>query len=354
MKRSFLSGLFGLVLAAFITSCSQVPGLPFQPPESKKANLFRGSYHVHSKFSHDSKAPLHLIAKSAKKAGLDFVVVMDHNNINAKRNYRHLPEDPLLLFGVEVSTWNDGHLGVIQVDERPPDVESTQEMIDWVHERGGFTVLAHPFSKLKPWTNWNLKGIDGIELFCLSDLFYEDTVRFILKGVFFPSSLFLKSTLKLSPEAFAWWDDQLSQGLKVTGFAATDAHLKWRLDHFYVENFLLPFQAVTLYVESKELNDREIIQGLAHGKSFFAFEIFGLAQDFEFTATANQLSATLNVRIPKEADIRLIHNRNIVARKTGKALEYAAPESGYYRVEVYLNKKPWIFSNPIYLEESVG
>jgi hypothetical protein len=58
--------------------------------------------------------------------------------------------------------------------------------------------------------------------------------------------------------------------------------------------------------------------------------------------------------------VRLYRNGVLVASARGGRLEYEATEPGAYRVEVFLYRrrlgnlcfgaKPWIFSNPIYLQ----
>ena len=115
--------LCAILLIGF-SSCSFVIQTPSVPsPKHAKANLFRGVFHVHSKFSHDSKAPLKLIIKTAQKAGLDFVVVTDHNNLNAVSSYQNMnrPDRPLLIFGDEISTWSDGHLIGLGIKTEPPE-----------------------------------------------------------------------------------------------------------------------------------------------------------------------------------------------------------------------------------------
>ena len=65
-----------LLFILSLSSCSFVNHTSAFPiPRQPKPNLFRGVFHVHSEYSHDSKASLNLITKTARKAGLDFVVI---------------------------------------------------------------------------------------------------------------------------------------------------------------------------------------------------------------------------------------------------------------------------------------
>src|SRR3989338_7790784 len=87
-----------LLFLALLSGCTFVIRTPaFRPPRDAKPNLFRGAFHVHTEYSHDSKASLELVIKTARKAGLDFVVVTDHNNLNAASAYQTMkePDRPL-------------------------------------------------------------------------------------------------------------------------------------------------------------------------------------------------------------------------------------------------------------------
>jgi len=56
----------------------------------------------------------------------------------------------------------------------------------------------------------------------------------------------------------------------------------------------------------------------------------------------------LKILLPNQsADIKLIRNGEVLENKNASELEYHVTESGAYRVEVYLNENPWIFSNHI-------
>lgn len=354
------------VLLLTLSSCIFVNRAPTVPlNRDRKANVFRGVYHVHTEFSHDSKAPLELVIKTAEQAGLDFVVITDHNNMDAVRPYQKMnkPKRPLLIIGDEISTWHDGHLGTIGIQKEPPNVEHTQDTVGWIHEAGGYAIPAHPFSLRKPWTNWKIKNFDGVEIFSLSDIFYaEDPKMLLMKAFFLPPRAFLKSVLKTPEPALKLWDEQLRSGRHVAAFGSIDAHLKQLWHGFHVENYLLYFQAVTMYVFADEFKEEKLIEALGRGRSFIAFEVYGLAQDFSFLAAvgnqtygsgdsiAKTSSISLTIKTPEQADIRLIHNGQIIEQTTGTVLEYQASESGYYRVEVYLEGKLWIVSNPIYVE----
>ena len=119
-----------------------------------------------------------------------------------------------------------------------------------------------------------------------------------------------------------------------------------------------------MYALTNELKAEKIAEALGSGKSFIAFEVYGLAQDFSFSASDGnahydmgdsintQREISLTVKAPKESLIRLIHNGKTIEEKNGKLLERKVSEPGYYRAEVYMEGKLWIVSNPIYISRS--
>ncbi len=349
-----------------LSSCTFVIRTPAFPAKyHPKPNLFRGVFHVHTQYSHDSKAPLDLVIQTAQKAELDFVVVTDHNNLKAAKAYQtmHKPSHPLLIFGEEFSTWHDGHLTGIGIKMEPPDIGNSQEIIDIFHEQGGYAVIAHPLSRRKPWPNWKIENFDGIEIFCFSDIFYaQNPMKLLLKAIFLTPQAFLKSEVKNQEPGLKLWDEKLKSGRHIAAFGAADAHLKLKWHDFYPENYLLYFQAVTMYVLTNELKEEKITEALGHGKSFIAFEVYGLAQDFSFRASSedktygpgNSITAKsptlLTIKTPKESNIRLIYNGKVLQQSQGKILEQKISAPGYYRAEVYAEDKLWIVSNPIYVE----
>ena len=53
------------------------------------------------------------------------------------------------------------------------------------------------------------------------------------------------------------------------------------------------------------------------------------------------------IRVSRKATIRIIHDGHVVFKETAKKIKFPIKHKGKYRLEVYYNKMPWIFSNPI-------
>jgi predicted metal-dependent phosphoesterase TrpH len=103
--------------------------------------------HVHSQHSPDSLLTLDTIASRLADVGLNGFALTDHNTLDGHAELARLHDRfPQFVFvpGVEVSTL-EGHLLVYGVSIPPPSRMPVADTIEWVRDRGGVGVLAHPF-----------------------------------------------------------------------------------------------------------------------------------------------------------------------------------------------------------------
>ncbi|RLC61355.1 MAG: hypothetical protein DRI80_08940, partial [Chloroflexota bacterium] len=111
-----------------------------------------GNPHVHTPYS-DGEALHAEVAQAAAKAGLDFVIVTDHNVwVDGVEGYY---DKVLLLVGEEIHDVRRrpqaNHLLVYNAEaELAPLASDPQGLIDEVNRRGGFCYLAHPFEYRSP------------------------------------------------------------------------------------------------------------------------------------------------------------------------------------------------------------
>ena len=54
-------------------------------------------------------------------------------------------------------------------------------------------------------------------------------------------------------------------------------------------------------------------------------------------------------RSRKKVFLKIIRNGELYWEKRDNKVEGLLGKKGIYRVEAYLNRKPWIFTNPIYV-----
>jgi len=124
-----------------------------------------------------------------------------------------------------------------------------------------------------------------------------------------------------------------------------------------------------LLEKEKQLTSETLLDALANGHSYIAFDLFGDSTGFTFTAENSQSRKIMGDEIELLDGVRLIVTTPVAARvlliKDGQVIrdedgtprkEFPINERGVYRVEAYLTQlgsivkdKPWIISNPIYV-----
>ena len=328
-----------------------------------RQNQYRGVFHVHTIYSRDSKITLKDVVAAARKSKLDFVIVTDHNSLDAAGAYRQssLPSPPLLIFGTE-NTTADGHLVTLGPENAPPAGLSSWALVDWAHSKGGYAIVAHPVSSKTPWTHPDTKNIDGLEVYNFAHSLLEAN-SFGLSGRlgFLSKRKFLQNFQK-RPEAFLeYWDAKLTMG-KYSGWGAADAHVRHKWFGWPFENERLQFQSVTMVALTDQLETKPILEALAKGRSYIAFESRGMALGFSFTAQAKGkiyesgevVSLTgrpvFLIRTPERARIVLVNHGATIFEYGGREAVFPVEQKGAYRVEVYRDGGLWILSNPIYIE----
>lgn len=107
-------------------------------------------HHVHtSRHSPDSTIDPHELIERARDAGLDGVVITEHDYQWSDEELAELQDaagDLVVLSGAEVSTLQ-GHFlvyGLPDLDEAPPGID-VEDLIGLVRRHGGAIVAAHPF-----------------------------------------------------------------------------------------------------------------------------------------------------------------------------------------------------------------
>jgi len=101
--------------------------------------------HIHSKYSYDSVLEPRDIVKTAAKKGLSIVAVTDHDSIRGgietKKLSSHYGVE--VIVGCEFSTSRGDLIGLF-LDEMFR-ANSPQEIVEEIRERGGVSVLPHPY-----------------------------------------------------------------------------------------------------------------------------------------------------------------------------------------------------------------
>jgi hypothetical protein len=339
-----------------------------------------GNLHMHTPYSDGSWYHAE-IAQAAAQAGLDFIVVTDHNLwVQGPQGYHH---NVLVLVGQEVHNNRRhpqvNHLLVYGAEaELSQCAANPQQLIEAARTRGGLAFIAHPFDyPLKfmrdpgiPWVDWSVQGYAGLEIWNYMSEFKARLPNRVLAVYYtlYPQRAIrgpFQETLKL-------WDDLLAAGAQVVGFGNSDAHA-FNLSMGSIRRVVFPYEYLFrcvnthLLIEEALTGDVEydkylIYSALERGRGWVGYDLLGSTRGFSFKARSASERATLGevmrragavnfeVDVPQRAVIQIVRaGKGVVARAKGVKLKFTSVEAGAYRVEAYRSGKGWIFSNPIYV-----
>lgn len=343
--------------------------------------------HIHSVYS-DGNGTHTEIGKAALKAGVDALIVTDHNIWveGSEKYFQEGRKKVLMLIGEEIHdpTLVDGcnHMLIFGADrELSPYNKDPQQLINQATRNGGLTFIAHPIEdellrfgeKAFSWNDWEINNFTGIELWNQMSEFKSRSTSFGKAFLHAISPRYLSQgpltrTLSL-------WDSLLSQGKQIVIVGGVDAHeIKKRLGPIKLTLFPYDFQFRSLNTHlltptslSGNLADdkRMILDALRSGHTFVAYDLPYPTRGFRFAADnrsgefimGDKVSAqgglTFQVRLPIRSHCRLVKDGKVIKETFDReVLTHITSDRGVYRSEVYIDylgkERGWIFSNPIY------
>ncbi len=344
-----------------------------------------GNPHTHSVYS-DGQGHYKAIAQAAEEAGLNFVIITDHNV--RPQGLEAYYGKVLVLTGEEVHNVRRqpqaNHLLAYATEQEiaPYAFGNPQTLIQKINASGGFSYIAHPVEKRRamrpdlaaiPWADWPAEKIVGLELWNYMSEFkgllwsYLPALVYALlpeTGIRGP----YKAALKL-------WDELLSKGQRLSIIGSADAHAKtYHLGPFKKKLFPYEylFRCITTHILTigpltGELpTDKALLyEALQNGRTWVAYDLPASTEGFRFFARSGSARATvgeelkrlgaltLDIQLPRRGAIRLFRDGKVIKRARGTQLQHTSVEPGIYRVEVYRNfrgrRVGWIFSSPIYV-----
>lgn len=363
---------------------------------------YKGVIHVHSTYS-DGFLSVDKIMKEAQAAGLDFVMLTDHNTLRPlKDGYEGWYGSSLLLIGTEITPKDDKHhLMAFGVSREIEPSTNPQENIDAVRAQGGFCIIAHPHTEPNsgrnprgarmhwmrrprrlrmglaqrtsgdagseaewisyPWEDWSVHGFAAIEIWNYTWDVVEDmnTIPRAIRYFFFPE----RAVTGPAPRILRKWDE-LMKSRRVIGIGGVDAHgfpFSYRDAFKTVRTHVLLDRPLTGRLE----RDRTLIyDAIRSGSCFVGFDREHDSTSFVFEAVTGRGSAVrpggrvrgsrpvFRIEAPYEGSIRLIRDGEVMGETVGTAYEHKAEGPGMYRVEAYYKVgrhriAPWVFTNHI-------
>lgn len=361
--------------------------------------LVRGTFHMHSRLSHDSKGTPAEIIAAAKATGTRVVGLTEH------------PSETMDVIAENIKGWHDGVYFLAGVEESHvllwPETEGEPEVRLISHPEGVPTV--------------DRAGFAGMEIYNTHSDAKDEPIKRLVSALI----LNLPAVMKHPEAAFeSFFDypadfmaryDRFTREAPFSGLAANDSHQNqgfkvlalpdggaeirdgtdeviWRNDGVtgkvllaalgcakppdqptaVAEMLLDPYEVsmrhVGTYLQIHEINEHAIRAALRDGRIVLAFENiaplagfgFWAEQDTKLLGTigdriAPRTGLRLRAELPLEAEVRIIRDGETVRQREGSSIDLLDPRPGVYRLEAWLplagERRPWIITNPIYLSE---
>lgn len=327
----------------------------------------RGAYHVHTTRS-DGRGTLDEVVQAAREAGLQFVVVTDHNLLTpGEQGYRG---GVLVVEATEAST-RYGHVVALGVPRALSPEEREGDPFDAIQAMGGVAVLAHPFHPRRPFTGWGRGPWRGFEVVS-NDTAWHQVVHERAVGKAAVAALELPwdgaravLTISDSPaDELRRFDEELRAASAVPGAPAPAKVLLCSADAHGYPSYRAAFEAFSMHLPLTLGGDaaadaRGVVAALAGGTGACVFD--GVAPGRLVRLGRGREPGTLEA---EPAD--LVRAATTVLVRDGAAVPHAVaaePDpalatirceggcpAGTYRLELRREGRPWIFTNPVPIE----
>ncbi len=378
-RRPWLSVLAVVVALAsvYAVRIARWSPLPVEGPQPADGYVrVAGVVHVHTTHSDGGGSPGEVIA-AAREAGLQFLVITDHDTLEAKR-IEGYHDNVLVLVGAEIST-DAGHvLGLGISDPVYRFSGDVRDALMDVRDLGGVAFAAHPVTPRTEfeWAGWSEPGNWGIELLNGDSQWrVAGPLRLARAAAMYPlnARYALLSILTPPRDTLERWDTLL-QEREVPGIAGLDAHARvpiagqtgfdfpsYRSLFTVMRNHVLLDRAPSGDVER---DTAALLDALSRGRGYVGIDALAPASGFSFVVEQEGHQWTMGDIVPYGAGItlraggampsgalvRLIHDGRVIEERPGAVVRENV-EPGVYRVEVFVPgwEPPWVLSNPIYV-----
>lgn len=382
---AFVAGFAALRIASYAPAAGP-------PVEAGELGFpWRGVLHVHSLAS-DGAGDIDEIVAAAAEAGVDFLVLSDHNPFAANRPETAWYGDVLLIVAEEIST-EQGHLLALQVaPHRYRFGPAARQAIADIDDEGGWALVAHGDHARQGWRGGR-GGTAGLEVINLAAAWSRQTAlsRAAVVGTSFIDSDHAALKLLRHPWPGLWlWDSLVALSpeeppmvrRRRVAIAAADAHGPVvGPAPGYAETLAAVSTLVWLGESPQQARaagtaasvvEQKLMEALRGGRAAVETTALGDARNFRFIAESSAAIVKLGefaawesgpwrLRVDFDADTKteivLLRDGKQIAHTTESTLEGDAEVPGTYRAEVYrtdvADRKaggpPWLVSNPIYV-----
>lgn len=331
-----------------------------------------GAFHVHSCYS-DGSGTYQEIASAAARAGLDFVVMSDHDTLRPRADgWQGWHDGVLVIVGTEISCKRHCHVVALRAkDAAGLRWKPLRRVLFDLANQGSAAFVAHAHVahiwgfplKAGALEEWEVPGFAGVELWSFMHDICDGLVPWQI-----PSFLYTwRRRIRGPGQRVLAHYDRITQARRFAAVGSLDNHaIAMPVIGTRILAYETGFRTLRTHVLCEELkgepqDTNRVVQALADGSAFLALDLAADARGFEFRAERGgevlsmgeerlwQGPVVFRARSPAFAHLTLKRNGSAVAEADGNELEHRAEKPGVYRLEAHLDGRPWVYTNPIYL-----
>ena len=336
---------------------------------------YRGAIHIHSTYS-DGSGSVSQILNAAAQTDLDFLILSDHNSLDARMHgWEGWHDQQLLIVGDEVSS-RRGHCLAIGTKHRVNHRQPLRAIVNDIDRQDALSFIAHPHGKYRPifktrdhsWRDWSFENFTGLELWSYMFDWIRDFHYYRFWDHYYHPERHIRGP---HDQTLQVWDE-ICQTRRCAALGGIDAHARkyWPLS-FNVFPYKEAFETLRTHVLLPEAfshsvpNDiAQVKQALAEGHCFIGYDYVCDTTGTRFQSSDHTIQMgdevpfgapiDLEICVPQSADITVLHNGVPQHQISTNSFVFTAQTPGVYRVEVRLNNTPWVFTNPIYLRANAS
>jgi hypothetical protein len=334
-----------------------------------------GAIHLHSCYS-DGSGTMREITASAGRAGLDYVVLTDHDTLRPREDrWQGWHDGILLATGVEITCRGRSHvvaLGAAEVANL--QFKPLRRVLFDLQNQGAaaFVAHAHPAHimgislKAGELLDWEIPGFTGVELWSFMHDICSGLTPWRIPSFVYTWPRYIRGP---HPDTIAHWD-RVTKARRFVAIGSLDNHaLALPVLGRQVLSYEEGFRTLRTHVLSREWSGSAadaalLADALCQGRAFLALDFAADARGFRFEADAPgetlQMGeerpwagpTVLRVHSPAPASLAILRGGRPVAAADAADLEFRAEEPGVYRAEARLKGRPWVYTNPVYLRQA--
>lgn len=331
-----------------------------------------GAIHIHSVYS-DGTGNIDSISKAAKKAGLDWIIVTDHNSFDIQEG---IYNGVYVIKGEEISPKGENHYLAFGINKYIQPSDNAQHNVEAVKLNGGFGFAAHPeesdcrrnsHQPIK-WANKNIIP-DGVEIWNWFSEWADNLNDGNIFGLIY-SYLFKNKLVKsANSNVLFWWDNLNNVSEKIVpAIGGIDAHAL-KIKDYIIPVTIFPYESMFKTIVNVVTSDEEfktdffarkeqILEALKSGRNLIINR--AVSKEIPVIKISNQKQAVtsgesinldnetlLNVQTKKKSSIKIFHNGKEIKSVISNGIKMLLNEVGKYRVEIKFGERGFAYSNPI-------